>query len=183
LFQQAGYCTGRRLQVPFTFRTNVPSDRLMALTWQAQLKRDLPNCVQMTLNGVESTTVYKQLSEGSFEAVILDWSGSYPDPEAYISPLLSCKRSEGNVCEAGEAVDGGTFWTEPGLQDALRRSDSLQGKARLQELASVDAMAAQGVPYIPVWFVAPKAWAQLRLNPPTFNGSGLVNLAQLGERR
>ena len=80
-------------------------------------------------------------------------------------------------------MDGGTFWTEPGLQAALRRSDSLQGKARLQELATVDAMAAQGVPYIPVWFVAPKAWAQLRLNPPTFNGSGLVNLDQLGERR
>ena len=183
LFQQAGYCTGRRLQVPFTFRTNVPSDRLMALTWQAQLKRDLPNCVQMTLNGVESTTVYKQLSEGSFEAVILDWGGSYPDPEAYLSPLLSCKRSEGNVCEKGEAVDGGTFWTMPGLQEALRRSDMLKGNARLKELATVDAMAAGGAPYIPIWFVAPKAWSQLRFNPPTFDGSGLVNLAQLGERR
>lgn len=183
LYQEAGYCTGRRLQVPFTFRTNVPSDRLMALTWQAQLKRDLPDCVQMTLNGVESTTVYKQLSEGSFEAVILDWGGSYPDPEAYLSPLLSCKRSEGNICKEGEAVDGGTFWTEPGLQAALSRSDSLQGKARLQELRAVDAMAAEGAPYLPVWVVAPKAWAQLRLNPPIFNGNGLVDLAQLGERR
>jgi peptide/nickel transport system substrate-binding protein len=183
LFQQAGYCSGRRLQLPFTFRTNVPSDRLMALTWQAQLKRDLPDCVQMTLNGVESTTVYEQLSKGAFEAVILDWGGSYPDPEAYITPLLSCKLSEGNICEKGEAVDGGTFWAAPGLQTALRRSDSLQGKARLKELATVDAMAAEGAPYIPVWFVAPKAWAQLRLNPPIFNGNGLVNLAQLGERR
>ncbi|MDA7676958.1 ABC transporter substrate-binding protein [bacterium] len=183
LFQQAGYCSGRRLQLPFTFRTNVPSDRLMALTWQAQLKRDLPNCIQMTLNGVESAMVYEQLSKGSFEAVILDWGGSYPDPEAYITPLLSCKLSEGNICKKGEAVGGGTFWAAPGLQTALRRSDSLQGKARLKELASVDAMAAEGAPYIPVWFVAPKAWAQLRLNPPIFNGNGLVNLAQLGERR
>jgi peptide/nickel transport system substrate-binding protein len=115
--------------------------------------------------------------------VILDWGGSYPDPEAYITPLLSCKLSEGNICEKGEAVDGGTFWAAPGLQTALRRSDSLQGKARLKELATVDAMAAEGAPYIPVWFVAPKAWAQLRLNPPIFNGNGLVNLAQLGERR
>ena len=183
LFEQAGYCKGRRLQVPFTFRTNVPSDRLMALTWQAQLKRDLPNCVQMTLNGVESTTVYKQLSEGSFEAVILDWSGSYPDPEAYLSPLLSCKRAKGNICEKGEAVDGGTFWTTPGLQEALTRSDMLKGAPRLQELATVDAIAAQGAPYIPVWFVAPKAWAQIHLNPPIFNGNGFVDLAQLGERR
>jgi peptide/nickel transport system substrate-binding protein len=155
----------------------------MALTWQAQLERDLPNCVHLTLNGVESTTVYKQLSEGSFEAVILDWSGSYPDPEAYLSPLLSCKRSKGNICEEGEAVAGGTFWTAPGLQEALRRSDTLEGNPRLQELTSVDAIAAKGAPYIPVWFVAPKAWAQLRLNPPIFNGNGFVDLAQLGERR
>ena len=183
LFEEAGYCTGSRLQIPFTFRTNVPSDRLMALTWQAQLKRDLPDCVQMTLNGVESTTVYKQLSEGAFEAVILDWGGSYPDPEAYLFPLLSCERSSGNICEAGEAVDGGTFWTTPGLQDALRRSDMLQGEKRMEELTTVDAMAARGTPYIPIWSVAPKAWAQRRLTPPTFNGSGLVNLARLGERR
>lgn len=94
LFEKAGYCKGRQLQIAFTYRTNVPSDRLMALTWQAQLKRDLPNCVNMTLNGVESTTVYKQLSEGSFQAVILDWGGSYPDPEAYLAPLLSCKRAK-----------------------------------------------------------------------------------------
>ncbi len=181
LFEKAGYCKGRQLQIAFTYRTNVPSDRLMALTWQAQLKRDLPNCVNMTLNGVESTTVYKQLSEGSFQAVILDWGGSYPDPEAYLAPLLSCKRAKGNLCEAGEAVDGGTFWTAPGLQKALRRSDRLEGDARLKELATVDEMAAQGAPYIPVWFVAPKAWAQLRLSPPTFNGNGLVNLARLGE--
>ena len=183
LFQQAGFCTGRQLQIPFTYRTNVPSDRLMALTWQAQLERDLPNCVQMTLNGVESTTVYKQLSEGSFQAVILDWGGSYPDPEAYLAPLLSCKRSNGNICEAGEAVDGGTFWTAPGLQEALSRSDMLKGEQRLHQIATVDSMAARGAPYIPIWFVAPKAWAQNRLSSPTFNGSGLVNLAQLGERR
>ena len=80
-------------------------------------------------------------------------------------------------------MDGGTFWTAPKLQKALRLSDMLQGRPRLKELAAVDAMAAEGTPYIPVWFVAPKAWSQLRLNPPTFNGSGLVNLAQLGEQR
>jgi peptide/nickel transport system substrate-binding protein len=76
--------------------------------------------------------------------VILDWSGSYPDPEAYLSPLLSCKRAKGNICEEGEAVAGGTFWTAPGLQEALRRSDTLEGNPRLQELTSVDAIAAKG---------------------------------------
>lgn len=183
LFKQAGYCQGKTLQLPFTYRSNVPSDRLMALTWQAQLRRDLDDCVQLSLEGVESTTVYRQLGEGAFKAVMLDWGGSYPDPEAYLAPLLSCTESRGEVCEAGEAVISGSFWTKPGLEAALRRSDAIKGQPRLQQLLRLDAMAAEGAAYLPVWLVTPKAWAQTDLAPPEFNGSGQLQLARLQERR
>ena len=56
LLSKAGYCQGKHLTVPFTYRSNVPSDRLMALTWQAQLNRDLADCIVLQLEGVESTT-------------------------------------------------------------------------------------------------------------------------------
>ena len=74
--------------MPLTFRSNVPADKLLALTWQAQIKRDLNDCLVLNLDGVESTTVYRQLGEGVFKAVMLDWRGTYPDPEAYLTPLL-----------------------------------------------------------------------------------------------
>lgn len=183
LLRNAGYCQGRPLLLPFTYRSNVPSDRLMALTWQAQLRRDLADCVRLNLEGVESTTVYRQLGEGAFKAVMLDWSGSYPDPEAYLAPLLSCSHSTGDVCEAGEAVISGSFWTRPGLEAALRRSDSIQGPLRVKQLMAIDTMAAEGAAYIPVWLVTPKAWAQNHLAPPEFNGSGQLHLARLRERR
>jgi peptide/nickel transport system substrate-binding protein len=179
LFRQAGYCDGTRLTLPFTYRSNVPSDRLMALTWQAQLAQDLSDCVQLKLEGVESTTVYRQLGEGAFKAVMLDWGATYPDPEAFLVPMLSCSRSQGDVCQAGEAVSSGSFWTTPGLEPALRRSDSLQGVARLRQLNRVDAMAAAGAAYLPVWLVTPKAWAQTHMAPPRFDGSGLLDLASL----
>ena len=182
LLQQAGYCQGKPLNVPFTYRSNVPSDRLMALTWQAQLRRDLQDCIKLNLEGVESTTVYRQLGEGAFKAVMLDWGGTYPDPEAFLVPLLSCNRSQGSLCEAGEAVSSGSFWTRPGLELALRRSDSLLGQQRLQQLARVDAMAAQGAAYLPVWLLTPKAWAQTDLDRPRFDGSGLLQLSQLKKR-
>ena len=123
LFQKEGFCNKRQLRIPFTYRSNVPSDKLLALTWQAQVKRDLSECLSLTLNGVESTTIYRLLGEGAFQAVVLDWRGAYPDPEAYLSPLLSCKKRKEMVCEEGEAAVSGSFWTEPSLESKIKTSD------------------------------------------------------------
>ena len=183
LLQNAGYCNGRVLSVPFTYRSNVPADRLMALIWQAQLQRDLPDCLTLDLNGMESTTVYRQLGDGTFAAVMLDWRGPYPDPEAYLSPLLSCKASKGFICERGEAAKSGSFWTTPGLNRALQQSDRNRGRKRLDELEAIEAMAAQGSAYIPVWLVTARAWSQTSLATPEFDGNGQVKLAQLKEVR
>ena len=179
LFIQAGYCNGRVLNLPFTYRSNVPADRLMALTWQAQIKRDLADCLSLQLDGVESTTVYRQLGEGAFQAVMLDWRGAYPDPEAYLAPLLSCRESEGSVCKRGEASISGSFWTAPGLESTLLRSDRSRGDDRLRDLESVERMAAAGAAYIPVWLVTPRAWSSTALATPEFDGNGQLLLARL----
>ena len=181
LFIEAGYCNGKVFNLPFTYRSNVPADRLMALTWQAQIQRDLSDCLALTLDGVESTTVYRQLGEGAFQAVMLDWRGSYPDPEAYLAPLLSCRESRGSVCDRGEAAISGSFWTAPGLEDTLLRSDRSRGDARLQDLDIVERMAAEGAAYIPVWLVTPRAWSSTALATPEFDGNGQVILARLQE--
>ena len=179
LFIQAGYCNGRVLHLPFTYRSNVPADRLMALTWQAQIKRDLADCLSLQLDGVESTTVYRQLGEGAFQAVMLDWRGAYPDPEAYLAPLLSCRESEGSVCKRGEASISGSFWTAPGLESTLLRSDRSRGDDRQRDLESVERMAAAGAAYIPVWLVTPRAWSSTALATPEFDGNGQLVLARL----
>lgn len=179
LLSSAGYCDGRLLQVPLTFRSNVPADKLLALTWQAQVKRDLEDCLVLELDGVESTTIYRQLGEGAFKAVMLDWRGSYPDPEAYLTPLLSCSSPRGDVCLEGEATISGSFWTTEGLQEALTRSDRLRGQERHRELQRLEAMTAAGAAYIPVWLEAPRAWSQPSLERPRFDGSGHLILSQL----
>jgi len=181
LLLDAGYCNGRVLSVPFTYRSNVPADRLMALTWQTQLQRDLPDCMTLNLNGMESTTVYRQLGDGTFAAVMLDWRGPYPDPESYLGPLLSCKVSKGSVCKRGEAAISGSFWTAPGLEKALKQSDRSRGRKRLDELEAIEAKAAQGAAYIPVWLVSARAWGQASLATPEFDGNGQVRLARLQE--
>lgn len=179
LLKEAGYCKNKQLILPLTFRSNVPADKLLALTWQAQVAQDLADCLRINIDGVESTTVYRQLGEGAFQAVMLDWRGAYPDPEAYLVPLLSCEKAKGLICEAGEAAISGSFWTKPGLENALRRSDQLRGHKRLQQIRAVERQAADGAAYLPLWLVTPRAWAQLRLAEPEFDGSGQLLLSRL----
>ena len=46
-------------------------------------------------------------------------------------------------------------------------------------LRSIQAQAAAGSAYIPVWLVAPRAWSSTDLTPPRFDGSGYLRLAAL----
>jgi len=179
LLKEEGYCERNILSIPLTFRSNVPADKLLALTWKDQIKRDLSECIEINLNGIESTTVYKQLSEGAFEAVILDWTGAYPDPEAYLTPLLSCNEINNNSCLKGESVFSGSFWGDKKLQELLEKSEELEGETRLENLIKVEKIAAQGNAYLPIWLVNPKAWSLKNISQPEFSSNGLIILRNL----
>ena len=179
LLKKEGYCKMNILTIPLTFRSNVPADKLLALTWRDQIKRDLSDCLKITLNGIESTTVYKQLSEGAFEAVILDWTGAYPDPEAYLTPLLSCTQIDKNNCLEGEAVFSGSFWGNIKVQELLEKSEELEGEKRLETLIKAEQLAAKGSAYLPVWLVKPKAWSLKGISQPEFSSNGLIILHNL----
>jgi peptide/nickel transport system substrate-binding protein len=179
LLKKEGYCKTNILKIPLTFRSNVPADKLLALTWKDQIKRDLSDCIKISLNGVESTTVYKQLSEGAFEAVILDWTGAYPDPEAYLTPLLSCNKIKDDTCLNGEAVFSGSFWGNNKVQELLEESEELERGKRLKTLLKVEQLAAKESSYLPVWLVKPKAWSLKDISQPEFTSDGLIILKNL----
>lgn len=179
LFREAGYCQGRVLTLPLTFRSDIPSDRLFALTWQAQIRRDLADCLTLEPTGMESTTAYSQLDKGAFTLILLDWMGDYPDAENYLTPMLGCSKSDGSRCLDGGSVLSGSFWTAPGLEGELLRSSEVAGPDRLALLQRVQRRAAAGVPYLPLWVVTPVAWAQPQVSSPRFDGSGRVVLSAL----
>ena len=182
LYKQAGYCQGQRFTLPLTFRSNVPADKLFALTWKAQLTRDLGDCVQLEITGVESTTAYRQLADGAFPMILFDWSADYPDPDIYLAPMLACTKQRGEQCLEGNAAAAGSFWSAPGLQQELEASERLAGPARLPLLRKLQQRTAAAAAYIPVWQVAPRAWAQPRLRQPVFDGSGRLVLQALSVR-
>ena len=183
LYRQAGYCNGKVLNLPLTFRSNIPSDRLFALTWQAQLRQDLGDCVRLEVNGMESTTAYRQLGDGAFPLILLDWMGDFPDADNYLVPLLGCDKEQGERCLKGASAASGSFWAAPGLQDQLRQSAALQGPKRVAVLQQIQRRTARANPYLPVWLVAPRAWARPPVSTPRYDGSGRVLLQELRKGR
>ena len=179
LYRQAGFCRGKVLSLPLTFRSNIPSDRLFALTWQAQLRQDLGDCVRLEVNGMEATTAYRQLGDGAFPLILLDWMGDFPDADNYLVPLLGCDREQGKRCLKGASAASGSFWAAPGLQEQLRRSAALQGPARVRLLRQIQRRTASANPYLPLWLVAPRAWARPTVSRPRYDGSGRVLLQEL----
>jgi peptide/nickel transport system substrate-binding protein len=179
LYRQAGYCNGKVLGLPLTFRSAIPSDRLLALTWQAQVRRDLGDCLELQVSGMESTTAYDQLGKGALTLFFYDWIGDYPDPENFLAPLLGCEKAEGDRCAKGNSALSGSFWSAPGLDAELLRSSRLDGPEREQLLRAIQRRTAAAVPYLPVWLMAEQAWSGRRISAPQFDGSGRLRLDQL----
>jgi peptide/nickel transport system substrate-binding protein len=138
--------------------------------------------VKLDLTGMESTTAYRQLGDGAFQMILLDWMGDYPDADNYLMPLLGCSKGRANQCLAGSSAASGSFWTAPGLEAELLRTEELRGAERLESLHRVQRTAAAGVPYLPVWQVRPRAWSQRQISAPRFDGSGRLILAKLSRQ-
>jgi peptide/nickel transport system substrate-binding protein len=128
---------------------------------------------------MEATTAYRQLGDGAFTMILLDWMGDFPDPDNYLVPLLGCDQAQGNRCLKGASAASGSFWSQPGLEQALQRSASLSGPGRAALLLRIQRQTAAATPYLPVWLVAPRAWAQRRVSQPRFDGSGRLLLQDL----
>ena len=179
IFREEGYCDGRTLNLPLTYRSNVATDKLIAFYWQQNVKSIMNDCFKITLNGVESTTIYKNLKEGIYPAVILDWTGSYSDPEAYLTPLLSCNNYKDVICYEGESIFSGSFWASKEVERLFLESENLQGSERLNKLIEIEKIASKSIPYIPIWISRQKAWAQDYISKPLFNGAGRIMMGDL----
>ncbi len=180
IFQDEGYCKGRILNLKLTYRSNVPTDKLIAFYWQQSVKADMKECLSISINGVESTTIYKNLKEGIYPAVILDWTGAYSDPAAYLTPLLSCNKFDDEKCIEGESVFSGSFWASRKVEKLFLDSENLFGEERLNKLIEIEKIASKALPYIPIWISSQKAWAQNHISKPLFNSAGRIIMGELG---
>ena len=180
LLTTAGYCQGNPLEFDFTYRSNVPTDGLLALTWQEFLAKHLGDCLIMQIDGLESTTVYDQLDKGAFSMVMYDWSPDFLDPENYLKPMIGCDEHKGSVCTKGDAVYGGVFWFDDEAALLLKKQQDQPPDQRNDTLMALQERIASGVPYIPIWQVRSRAWSHSSVTGLGYDGSGWLRLDTLG---
>ena len=180
LLTTAGYCRGNPLEVDFTYRSNVPTDGLLALTWQEFLGENLGDCLTLQVDGLESTTVYDQLATGAFTMVMYDWAPDFLDPENYLRPMIGCDEHEGSVCKEGDVVYGGAFWFDEEAARLLEDQQNQPPDQRRDTLVALQERIAAGVPYIPVWQGRNRAWSQSSVTGLGYDGSGWLRLDALG---
>ena len=179
ILSEMGFCDGEVLDLSLTYRSNVPTDKLIAIFWQQDINNNMKDCIALKIEGVESTTIYKNLSQGVYPSVILDWTGPYSDPEAYLSPLLRCSSLKINTCKEGESVFSGSFWGSKEVENLFVESNNLLGSKRKNKLIRIEKIASKSIPYIPIWFSSQKAWSQNNITRPKFNGSGRILMGDL----
>ena len=105
--------------------------------------------------------------------------GDFPDADNYLTPLLACDKAEGDRCLAGASAASGSFWTAPGLTTDLERSSRITGPERRLLLQRLQRRTAAASPYLPLWLVAPRAWARPYVSQPRFDGAGRLLLREL----
>ena len=179
ILKEEGFCDGKLLNFSLTYRSNVPTDKLIALAWQQDVNSSMNDCISMQINGAESTTIYKNLGEGIYTAVLLDWIGAYSDPVAYLKPLLSCNTFKDSFCLEGESVFSGSFWASKEVETLFLESESNYGSDRRNNLIKIEKLASESIPYIPIWISSQKAWSQKNISKPVFNGGGQIIMSEL----
>ena len=65
------------------------------------------------------------------------------------------------------------------IEKLIQESEKVNCDKRLNKLLEIEKIAAKSIPYVPIWISSQKAWSQIKISKPTFNGAGIISLSDL----
>ncbi|HEY9642936.1 MAG TPA: ABC transporter substrate-binding protein [Coleofasciculaceae cyanobacterium] len=165
LLTEAGFSQSKPLTLELWYSSSSTTRGLVASTLKSAIEEKLPGLVSVSLNSVETGTLFDNLDKGTYPAVILDWYPDYYDAETFIDPFLSCdKGSVEKGCEAGQSQSGGSFYYSDRANALLKKQRSEQNpKARDADFIQLQDLLGEDVPYIPLWQNKDYVFAQSRV--------------------
>ena len=113
LLQEAGYENGLTFNIwamPVQ-RSYNPNALTMAKLIQADLNQI---GVKVDIVSYEWSTFLRRLGQGEHQSVLLGWSADHPDPDNFLTPLLSCNSAETGSNRA--------FWCEQEFDSLLKQA-------------------------------------------------------------
>lgn len=151
---------------PLTFEIWYPSTsairQQVASTLKEYAARELDGIVEIQPKGVESPTLFSNLSKGIYQSALVDWYPDFPDADNFIHPLVSCtKGSETTGCQEGASKSQGSFYYSDRMNKLIEQQRTEQdSEVRKQIFAEIQQLLATDVPVIPLWQAKEYAFAQ-----------------------
>jgi peptide/nickel transport system substrate-binding protein len=104
-------------------------------------------------NGVDSTTVYKNISQGIYPAALIEWYPDFLDADNYVQPFLQCEKgTDAKGCEKGGSVSQGSFYFSDRMNKLIEAQRKEQDSTKRKQIfAEIQDILVQDVPYIPLW--------------------------------
>lgn len=153
LLTEAGFSESNPLTLEIWYSSNSTKRSLAASTLKAAIEKAVPGWVQVVPNSVERATLFGNLDKGTYPAVLLDWYPDYYDADTFMEPFLSCEKgSTATGCEAGQSQAGGSFYySDRANQLIAKERAEPDPQTREQIFKDLQTLAADDVPYIPLW--------------------------------
>ena len=153
LLEEAGFSE----ENPFTFEIWYPSASttrsVVANTLKESFETGLPGLVTVEVQTAESATLWGNISEGIYPAVLANWYPDYYDVDTFIQPFLSCDQgSEATLCAEGASQSNGSFYYSEKANELIVAQRAEQDPAARDAIVQdIQTLLKEDVPYIPLW--------------------------------
>jgi peptide/nickel transport system substrate-binding protein len=153
LLEKAGFSPKNPAIIELWYRSNIVNDQLASITIKALIQKHLGGILQIQLNSVDSTTANSRLNKAAYQAIIMNWSGDYFDPDTYLYPFLECSEGDAKtLCKDGQTPEWGSFYFSEKANQLIAASRKERNPIKRQDLVTqLQQIVAMDVPYIPLW--------------------------------
>ncbi|QSJ16610.1 peptide ABC transporter substrate-binding protein [Nostoc sp. UHCC 0702] len=153
LLTAAGFSKENPAKIQVWYPSSSPTRSLAAQTIKSLADTKMDGIIQFEVVAVEAATFFKQISQGTYPAAMLDWYPDFLDPDNYVQPFLSCQKgSEAKGCEDGGSQTQGSFYYSEAINKLIdQQRKELNPEARKKIFADIQTQVATDVPYVPLW--------------------------------
>lgn len=173
LLALAGYSAANPAVIEIWYPSGSILRGIVAETLKAFVEQQLGGAIQFIPSSVESASFFSNLSQGIYQAALVDWYPDFLDADNYIQPFLACtKGSETTGCQEGAAQSRGSFYYNQQANELINQQrQETNPEKRKAIFAQLQNILAQDVPYVPLWQTKDYAFAQNNVTGVTLNPS------------
>lgn len=153
MLEKAGFSQQNPAKIELWYRSNIPTTTLNATVIKAIADKTMGGLLDIQTIGIDSTTMYRNISKGVYATTLLEWYPDFLDPDNYVQPFLQCEQGNPETgCEKGGSVSQGSFYYSDRMNKLIEAQRQEQDPSKRRQIfAEIQQILAEEVPYIPLW--------------------------------